>query len=208
MGDIMTALFRHNLRHAAARSRRPRPGTLIAVAVFAAMSAACAGGSSDSASSTMAWGANSVTPAEFAKELAGASDADKPVVVCTAPAFLYRIGHIPGAVHHGPASSPEGLDELKAWAQTLPRSTNIVVYCGCCPLSHCPNLHPAYVTLKDMGFTRVRVLLLAENFKTDWIDRGFPYVAGQLTANSPVLAAAPSSTVDSGASPAKNRACS
>jgi hypothetical protein len=27
-----------------------------------------------------------------------------------------------------------------------------------------------------MAFTRVRVLLIQDNFKTDWVDRGYPYV--------------------------------
>jgi hypothetical protein len=26
-----------------------------------------------------------------------------------------------------------------------------------------------------MGFTRLRVLLIPDNFKTDWIDRGYPF---------------------------------
>jgi rhodanese-related sulfurtransferase len=113
-----------------------------------------------------------VTPADFAGELAGA---DKPIVVCTAPPFLYRIGHIPGSVLHGPASSPEGLNSLTKWAASLPRTANVVIYCGCCPLAHCPNLAPAYRALKGLGFTRVRVLLIEDSFKTDWIDRGYPF---------------------------------
>jgi hypothetical protein len=139
-----------------------------------AFSAACAGGGAGSASSGWPWGSDSVTPAQFAAELASASAADKPVVVCTAPPFLYRVGHIPGSVLHGPASSPEGLNGLTAWAQPLPRSSNIVIYCGCCPLEQCPNLAPAYKALKDLGFTRVRVLELQTNFKTDWVDGGYP----------------------------------
>ena len=145
----------------------------IVAAVF--MAAACSGDPSGSASSGWPWGTDSVTPAEFAKELASASGPDKPVVVCTAPPFLYRIGHIPGSVLHGPASSPEGLNGLTAWAQPLPRSSNIVIYCGCCPLADCPNLSPAYKALTGLGFTRVRVLLIQDNFKTDWVDRGYPY---------------------------------
>ena len=150
-------------------------GSLLVTAAVAAVTAACSGDASGSASSGWPWGTDSVTPAEFAKELAGASGADKPVVVCTAPPFLYRVGHIPGAVLHGPTSSPEGLNSLTAWAQPLPRSTNIVVYCGCCPLAQCPNLTPAYRSLKGLGFTRVRVLLLQTNFKTDWVDPGYPF---------------------------------
>jgi hypothetical protein len=156
----------------------PSAAPLLTAALLAALFAACVGAvdSSGSASSGWPWGTDSVTPADFAKELAGASGADKPVVVCTAPSFLYRVAHIPGAVLHGPASSPAALDGLTKWADTLPRASNVVVYCGCCPLAACPNLAPAYRALKGMGFTRVRVLLIQDNFKTDWVDRGYPYV--------------------------------
>jgi hypothetical protein len=148
---------------------------LILLLPLATVPVACAGGAPGSGSSGWPWGTDSVTPANFAKELAGASGADKPVVVCTAPPFLYRVAHIPGAVLHGPASSPEGLNSLTTWAATLPRTSNVVIYCGCCPLAHCPNLAPAYAALKGLGFTRVRVLLIQDNFKTGWIDPGYPY---------------------------------
>jgi thiosulfate/3-mercaptopyruvate sulfurtransferase len=115
-----------------------------------------------------------VGPADFAREIANSTETDKPVVVCTAPAFMYRTGHIPGAVLHGPTSSPEGLSDLRSWAQALPRSTNLVIYCGCCPLSQCPNLRPAYAALRDMGFTRLRVLILPDSFGSDWVERGYP----------------------------------
>jgi 3-mercaptopyruvate sulfurtransferase SseA len=150
-------------------------GLLLLSAALVAVVPACGPGGAGPASSGWPWGNDSITPAAFAKELTGAPEAEKAVVVCTAPAFMYRIAHIPGAVFHGPASSPEGLSDLTAWAQTLPRSTNLVVYCGCCPLSACPNLRPAYAALKNLGFTRVRVLLIQDNFKTDWVDRGYPF---------------------------------
>ena len=158
--------------HAASRIRRP--GALMAAAALLFLATACAGGGPQS-SSGWPWGTDSVTPAEFAAELAGATGADKPIVICTAPPFLYRVGHIPGSVLHGPASSAEGLDSLTKWADTLPRAANLVVYCGCCPLEQCPNLAPAYKALKGLGFTRVRVLLLPTSFKTDWVDRGYAY---------------------------------
>ena len=128
------------LKRCSDAARRPGRGALAAVIMFVALASACAGGSPESSSSGWPWGTDSVTPAEFAKELSGAPGADTPVVVCTAPPFLYRIGHIPGAVLHGPASSPDGLNSLAAWAQALPRLTNLVIYCGCCPLADCPNL--------------------------------------------------------------------
>jgi hypothetical protein len=171
----MTAIRRQDLQHCPPTGWRLRLGALVVASAIAATSAACSGsGGIGSASWAEPWGTNTLTPAEFAAELASAAGTDKPAVVCTAPAFLYRVGHIPGAVLHGPASSPEGLSSLKAWARPLPRSTSIVVYCGCCPLRDCPNLRPAYTALQDLGFTRVRVLLLPDNFKTDWVDRGYP----------------------------------
>lgn len=141
------------------------------VAVVLLLSAACAGGGSGSVSSGEPWGTNAVEPAQLAKELASN---DKPVVVCTAPPFLYRAGHIPGAVPHGPMTSPSVQEELTAWAQTLPRSTNLVIYCGCCPMEQCPNVRPAYKALEGLGFRRLRVLVLPNNFATDWAGRGFP----------------------------------
>jgi thiosulfate/3-mercaptopyruvate sulfurtransferase len=164
----------HTLRCLSVRLRSTI-GTLLVTVAVVAVTASCSGDVSGSASSGWPWGTDSVSPADFAKELASASGTDKPVVVCTAPAFLYRVAHIPGSVFHGPASSPEGLSSLTAWAQPLPRSTSIVIYCGCCPLAQCPNLAPAYAALKKQGFTRVRVLLIQDNFKIDWIDRGYPY---------------------------------
>jgi thiosulfate/3-mercaptopyruvate sulfurtransferase len=119
--------------------------------------------------------AQTVQPADLAKELGDAKAAEKPTVVNVAPHILYIGGHITGALYHGPGSTPEGIADLKKWAQPLPRSTNIVIYCGCCPLDHCPNLRPAFVALRDMGFTRLRALLIPTNFYTDWVKPGYPY---------------------------------
>jgi thiosulfate/3-mercaptopyruvate sulfurtransferase len=119
--------------------------------------------------------AQTVQPADFAKEVADAKSAGKPTVVCVAPHVLYEGGHIPGALFHGPGSTAQGIDDLKKWAQPLPRSANVVVYCGCCPLDHCPNLRPAFVALKDMGFTHIRALIIPTNFYTDWVKPGYPY---------------------------------
>ncbi|MEI6666649.1 MAG: rhodanese-like domain-containing protein [Acidobacteriota bacterium] len=153
---------------------RVRFVSLLVAAALAAMSAACSTGAASSSATAEPWGANAVTPAALVKELASASAADKPVVVYTGPAGLFRSGHIPGAVIHGPAASPDGLSELTAWARSLPRSTSVVIYCGCCPVEDCPNIRPAYTAIKNLGFARVRVLLLPHNFGTDWVAPGYP----------------------------------
>ena len=117
--------------------------------------------------------AQTVQPADLVKELAGPAAA-RPTVVCTGVRTLYRAGHIPGASFHGPAGTPEGLTDLKGWAQPLPRSTNVVLYCGCCPFDVCPNARPAFAALRDMGFTHLRVVVMPNNFATDWVGKEFP----------------------------------
>jgi hypothetical protein len=82
-------------------------------------------------------------------------------------------------VFHGPASKPEGLDDLKKWAQGIDRSANVVLYCGCCPLEHCPNIRPGFETLRSMGFAHLRVLLLPNNFAKDWVDQGYAWEKGK-----------------------------
>jgi len=98
--------------------------------------------------------------------------------VSVSPHALYLGGHIPGAVYEGPGFSAAGIESLKQWAQHLPRSTDLVVYCGCCPLVHCPNLRPAFRALQSMGFTHLRALILPTNFYTDWYAKGYPTEKG------------------------------
>ena len=100
--------------------------------------------------------------------------AAKPIVVCVGFRPLYMGAHVPGAVFHGAAQSEQGLADLKRWAQGLPRNTNLVIYCGCCPLDHCPNLRPAFTALRDLGFANLRVLVLPHDFASDWVEKGYP----------------------------------
>jgi hypothetical protein len=54
-----------------------------------------------------------------------------------------------------------------------------VLYCGCCPWNRCPNIEPAFSKLKEMGFTDVKVLYLAENFGADWAAKGYSVEKGR-----------------------------
>jgi thiosulfate/3-mercaptopyruvate sulfurtransferase len=117
--------------------------------------------------------AQTVQPADFAKELASATGQDKPAVVCVGFRPLYQGAHMPGASFHGSASTAQGLEDLKTWAKNLSRSANIVLYCGCCPLGHCPNIRPAFIAMRDMGFTHLRALILPNDFNTDWIEKNY-----------------------------------
>src|SRR5262245_18019779 len=119
-----------------------------------------------------------VEPAEFVKELELEKD-PYPTVIYVGVKTLYEGAHIPGAVFYGPGSTDEGLAELKRFAATLAKNSDVVLYCGCCPLEKCPNLRPAFAALKDIGFARLRVLILPSSFNSDWVEKGFPVHKGE-----------------------------
>ena len=103
----------------------------------------------------------------------------KPLVIQVGFRVLYVQAHIPGSEYTGPASSAEGIRQLRKRVEALPRTQSIVLYCGCCPWDKCPNVNPAYNELRAMGFTNVRVLYIADNFGKDWVDKGYPVAKGE-----------------------------
>lgn len=113
-----------------------------------------------------------LAPAKLAEQLAGPQ---KPAKIIAVPfPVLYRQRHIPGAVFAGPGNKQEGLEALKKEVAGLRKDADIVLYCGCCPMTQCPNIRPAYQQLKSMGFTRVRVLHIPQNMHTDWYTKKYP----------------------------------
>jgi thiosulfate/3-mercaptopyruvate sulfurtransferase len=103
----------------------------------------------------------------------------KVLIFQVGPRSMFQQAHIPGAEYIGAASTPEGLEALRARVKSLPKNTVMVIYCGCCPWSRCPNIHPAYRQLRDLGYTNVRVLYIPNNFGADWVDRGYPTAKGE-----------------------------
>jgi len=97
----------------------------------------------------------------------------KPTLFFVGFAVMFK-KHIPGAINTGPASRAQGLDGLKAAVAELPRDRELILYCGCCPWDQCPNMKPALALLKEMGFTRVKALMIPTNFAADWVDHGYP----------------------------------
>ena len=63
---------------------------------------------------------------------------------------------------------------LKKAVGKLPKNSEIYIYCGCCPMNKCPNIRPAFQTLRAMGFTHLHVLILDNNFGKDWVAHGYP----------------------------------
>ena len=99
---------------------------------------------------------------------------DKPSVICVGFKFLYDGGHIPGALFRGPAQSGAGIVSLSTWAGNQKHDKSMVIYCGCCPWNVCPNIQPAYVALRQLNMTAVKVLRINQNFGADWASKGYP----------------------------------
>jgi len=115
-------------------------------------------------------------PKDLAAELQAKTN--KAALIHVGFAVMYRGKHIPQSIYAGPARSPEGIEALKKAVANLPHDSEIVVYCGCCPYEMCPNIKPALATLREMGFTHVKALMIPTNFATDWINRGYPIEEG------------------------------
>ncbi len=98
--------------------------------------------------------------------------AEKPLLIHVGFHVLYLQGHIPGSEYFGPASDASALDKLRKRVASLPRNQFIVIYCGCCPWTHCPNVKAADDALRAMGFTNVKALYIADNIVTNWRDKG------------------------------------
>lgn len=115
---------------------------------------------------------------DLMRELGNAKSESSPTIIYVGFRTLFEGGHIPGAAFHGTASTEKGFAELKKWAATLPRSANLIIYCGCWPFDRCPNIRPAYTALHHMSFTHVRVLVLPTSFAADWVEKGYPMQKG------------------------------
>jgi hypothetical protein len=121
-----------------------------------------------------------IQPAELSKRMAGTA----PPIICVAFPALYKQRHIREAKFAGPGGKPEGIKELEALAAALSKDSEVVIYCGCCPMKDCPNIRPAYDVLKRLGFTKVRVLNIPNNLHNDWTTKGYPTEPPQAPRNA------------------------
>ncbi len=104
---------------------------------------------------------------------------EKPLMFQVGSHVLFLEAHIPGSEYVGPASNEAGLKLLRDRVATIPKDKSIILYCGCCPWGHCPNVKPAFEALSSMGFSNVKVLYVPDNFGTDWVDKGYPTAKGE-----------------------------
>lgn len=108
-------------------------------------------------------------PAELAARIN--NNADLPVIINVGPGAI-----IPHSADAGMAESKEGISKLKSIIKDLPKDQDIVIYCGCCPFAHCPNVRPAIEVLKQQQFTNYHLLNLPQNINVDWIAKGYPVI--------------------------------
>lgn len=118
-----------------------------------------------------------ITPEQLNQSLKTAQQ--KPLLLAIGPHSMYSQAHIPGSEYMGAGSSDAGQQKLRDRVKSLPKNTAIVIYCGCCPWSHCPNVHPAYQLLHSLGYTNVKVVYITNDFGTDWVNKGYPTVKGE-----------------------------
>ena len=104
---------------------------------------------------------------------------EKPLMIQVGSHVLFTQAHIPGSEYIGPASTDAGLQQLRQRVASLPKTKSIILYCGCCPWGHCPNVKPAFDALKAMGFSNLKVLYIPNNFGADWVNKGYPTAKGE-----------------------------
>jgi len=122
------------------------------------------------------WTQSDIISAEDLSKVISSSRGVKPVILQVGIEGLYREAHIPDSIFAGPAAEPEGLNLLKSKVKGIAHTREIVIYCGCCPWTACPNIRPAFVALHQMGFKKVKLLNIPTDFHQDWINKGFPSV--------------------------------
>ena len=110
-----------------------------------------------------------IEPAELAQTLQ--TGKDLPVIISVGPGAT-----IPNSIPVGMTKEKDNIDTLKSKLSVLQKDAKIVVYCGCCPFEHCPNVRPAIAALKELKFTNYHLLNLPHNLKADWIDKGYPVI--------------------------------
>lgn len=115
------------------------------------------------------WKENQLLAPEDLARVLNDPSSRKPAVICVGPGAVIR-----GSLDMGPAHEQGNYEKLKLQLAKFSRNADIVIYCGCCPFDHCPNIRPAFTLMNEMGFTNQRLLNIQHNIKTDWISKGYP----------------------------------
>ena len=97
------------------------------------------------------------------------NDTKKMVILSIGPDSVIK-----GSVNIGATHDHQNIEKMKAYLKDVPKDKEVVLYCGCCPFSRCPNIRPAFNTMMELGFKNGKLLNIPNNIKTDWIDHDYP----------------------------------
>jgi thiosulfate/3-mercaptopyruvate sulfurtransferase len=107
-------------------------------------------------------------PKELAAQL-NDPKAVKPVIYNVGP-----VDQIKTAINTGAVSTEEGFKKFRFEVSKITKDKEVVVYCGCCTASNCPNIRPAHKYLVDQGFKKAKILDIPTGIKEDWVQKDFP----------------------------------
>jgi thiosulfate/3-mercaptopyruvate sulfurtransferase len=114
-----------------------------------------------------------IQPVQWAAKLKDGSAA-KSLMLHVGFKTMFDQAHIPNSEYAGPGNTGAGLQVLRDRVASLPKDSPIVIYCGCCPWTRCPNMAGAYDALVELGFTDVKAIFIKDNFGKDWVEQGYP----------------------------------
>ena len=122
-----------------------------------------------SAVTAQIWKKEQLMPtADLAAKLNG-NVSDKPIVFNVGP-----MENIKTAKFVGRGTSVTSIDKMKSELSMENKSKTVVIYCGCCSFSSCPNIKPSFDALVAAGFKNTKVLEIPEGIKPDWVAKGYP----------------------------------
>lgn len=97
------------------------------------------------------------------------SQRQQPIIFSIGPAAVIKNSKDIGATN-----DKVNMEKLRVELDKLSPESDVIIYCGCCPFDHCPNIRPAFNLMNEMKFTHHKLLNLPKNIKVNWIDNGYP----------------------------------
>lgn len=115
------------------------------------------------------WTKEQLMPAKDLVDKIQTKSKDLPIIINVGPMDLIKT-----AISVGRGTSVTGIEKLKSTVAMENKNKTVVVYCGCCSYSSCPNIKPAYDALISSGFKNAKVLDLPVGIREDWVAKGYP----------------------------------
>ncbi|MFA7617104.1 MAG: rhodanese-like domain-containing protein [Weeksellaceae bacterium] len=115
------------------------------------------------------WNENQLMKTENLASRISLAQTDNLLILSVGPDALIK-----GSVDMGAARDPENIEKMRRYLEDVPRDKEVVIYCGCCPFSRCPNIRPAFSLLIEMGFKNPKLLDIPQNIRVDWLTKNYP----------------------------------